>query len=89
MRYYSVRPCLLFIVHENNISHRDIKPDNMMISADGILKIVDFGVSEIFKSENDKLEKSAGSPGMPIISKNYLMSINSILPARSVRRTSR
>lgn len=50
-------------LHEQSICHRDIKPDNMMISGDGILKIVDFGVSEMFNN-NDKLEKEAGSPGM-------------------------
>lgn len=50
-------------LHEQSICHRDIKPDNMMISKDGILKIVDFGVSEMF-SKNDKLEKEAGSPGI-------------------------
>lgn len=50
-------------LHEQSICHRDIKPDNMMISEDGTLKIVDFGVSEMFNN-NDKLEKEAGSPGI-------------------------
>ena len=56
-------------LHENNICHRDIKPDNMMISKDGILKIVDFGVSEIFKEDSDKLHNAAGSPGKFWVSK--------------------
>ena len=50
-------------LHEQSICHRDIKPDNMMISKEGVLKIVDFGVSEMF-TQNDKLEKEAGSPGI-------------------------
>jgi serine/threonine protein kinase len=50
-------------LHEQSICHRDIKPDNMMISKDGILKIVDFGVSEMF-NKNDKSGKEAGSPGI-------------------------
>jgi serine/threonine protein kinase len=50
-------------LHEQSICHRDIKPDNMMISKDDILKIVDFGVSEMF-DQNGKLEKEAGSPGI-------------------------
>jgi serine/threonine protein kinase len=62
-------------LHENNICHRDIKPDNMMISKDGILKIVDFGVSEMFKENSDKLHNAAGSPGEFYLffkpSKNY------------------
>jgi serine/threonine protein kinase len=42
--------------------HQDIKPDNLLISNNDELKIVDFGVSEIFVKGNDKLKKSAGSP---------------------------
>ncbi|KAJ3157849.1 hypothetical protein HDU89_000228 [Geranomyces variabilis] len=49
-------------LHEHDIVHRDIKPDNMLMSADGTLKIVDFGVSEIFQGDDDKVKTAAGSP---------------------------
>ncbi|PKY13390.1 kinase-like protein [Rhizophagus irregularis] len=39
-----------------------IKPDNLLLSKDEVLKIVDFGVSEMFVKGNDKMKKSAGSP---------------------------
>ncbi|KAF8925199.1 hypothetical protein BGZ58_001012 [Dissophora ornata] len=53
----------MFMVHEHGIVHRDIKPDNLLLSADGTLKIVDFGVSEMFTKKGDDLtKKSAGSP---------------------------
>lgn len=50
-------------MHEHDIVHRDIKPDNLLRSADGTVKIVDFGVSEMFdKKGNDMTRKPAGSP---------------------------
>jgi [calcium/calmodulin-dependent protein kinase] kinase len=42
--------------------HRDIKPDNLLLNADHVLKIVDFGVSEMFTKDNDRLKSSNGSP---------------------------
>ena len=42
--------------------HRDIKPDNLLLDSHDVLKIVDFGVSEMFTKEDDRLKSSSGSP---------------------------
>ncbi|KNE54181.1 HAL protein kinase [Allomyces macrogynus ATCC 38327] len=36
-------------LHVNGVCHKDLKPENLLLSADGHLKITDFGVSEVFK----------------------------------------
>lgn len=50
-------------VHAQGVVHRDIKPDNLLLTEDDVLKIVDFGVSEMFEKQSDmRTAKSAGSP---------------------------
>ena len=50
-------------LHAQGVVHRDIKPDNLLLTEDDVLKIVDFGVSEIFEKASDMTTaKSAGSP---------------------------
>lgn len=41
-------------MHSHNIVHRDFKPENMLLSRNGVLKICDFGFARQLTTENIK-----------------------------------
>lgn len=40
--------------HKHNIVHRDIKPGNLVIGEDGIIKVLDFGLARLEEGDKDK-----------------------------------
>ncbi|HEY4716451.1 MAG TPA: protein kinase [bacterium] len=48
--------------HQNNIIHRDIKSNNIMLSKDNIIKILDFGLAKILHDIINLQTRSMGTP---------------------------
>lgn len=53
---YAVQICsALEIAHRNDLIHRDIKPQNILMAPDGVVKVADFGIA---KSLDDDITKT-------------------------------
>ena len=50
--YMIMTLCGLEYLHMNWILHRDLKPNNLLVNSEGILKIGDFGLAKFFGSPN-------------------------------------
>ena len=58
--YHQIISALEYI-HQCGIAHRDFKPENILLTNNNILKIIDFGLGNFYKN-NQLLKTSCGSP---------------------------
>ena len=52
----------LYYLHSNRIIHRDMKPQNILLSANGVIKLCDFGFARAMSSNTVVLTSIKGTP---------------------------